>query len=351
MPNTIDPAARDKYLLEVTAGPSYDSSTHSQVPVNSAKPTLIESNLLTAYLHVRIRDYHGLPPDSPPTCPYFQHASHTSDRYSISYSFVPKRRIAGSDLVMGFDYDHSVKHQLPPGTKTALKIATSWLDPGLYADPYAEEPYLYGAALSSWFAFSIGDPISRSPASQQLSRLLQTEENNNDSFVITEGATGPSGHDIRSKLHMPSSFKKRRKHFLSPDALQAFTFEEGRMYHADFFNPHLDFANFALRLPGFSVSVARYVDERTHHLRFVLKEKEGDEAPAEYSQTLSTTTTTTAAATKSHPIHTKSNNKDDENLKHDQTQQQQQPSNHAQIDAMHDSTVERYLQARCSNLT
>jgi hypothetical protein len=45
------------------------------------------------------------------------------------------------------------------------------------------------------------------------------------------------------------------------------------MYHADFFNPHLDFANFSLRLPGFSISVAKYIDEKTHHLRYVLKNR------------------------------------------------------------------------------
>jgi hypothetical protein len=49
------------------------------------------------------------------------------------------------------------------------------------------------------------------------------------------------------------------------------------MYHADFFNPHLDFANFSLRLPGFSISVAKYIDEKTHHLRFVLKNRSTEE--------------------------------------------------------------------------
>jgi hypothetical protein len=49
------------------------------------------------------------------------------------------------------------------------------------------------------------------------------------------------------------------------------------MYHADFFNPHLDFANFSLRLPGFSISVAKYIDEKTHHLRYVLKNRATEE--------------------------------------------------------------------------
>lgn len=180
--------------------------------------------------------------------------------------------MSGSDLVMGFDYGHSIRHQLPPGFKYAMKIATSLLDPGLYSDPYSDQPYLYGPALSSFFAFQIGEKTSVMSPSDQLSRLEQDSAN-----VIEEGAYG-SGVEIRKILNMPPKWKKRRKFFLDAKALADFTFEKDRMYHADFFNPHLDFANFALRLPGFSISVARYVDEKTHHLRYVLKNRKTEEA-------------------------------------------------------------------------
>ena len=76
---------------------------------------------------------------------------------------------------------------------------------------------------------------------------------------------------------MPSNWKARRKFFIDQSRLGKFTFEKGRMYHADFFNPYLDFSNFSLRLPGFSISVAKYIDEKTHHLRFVLKSRESGE--------------------------------------------------------------------------
>lgn len=258
--------------MAVTAGPSYDPSSHDQVDVNGQDATYVESDFVSAWVRVRIKDYHGLPRNSPSTSPYFSHKQHTSDRYSVAYSFIPKHDIPGSDIVMGFDYSHSVRHQLPPGTKYAMKIATSLLDPGLYSDPYCDEPYLYGPALSSWFAFSIGDLVQDTPAKTQLFAL-----DSNDSGVISEGATGPSGDSIRNRHEMPSKWKKRRKHFLDTKALSSFTFEKGRMYHADFFNPHLDFANFALRLPGFSISVAKYVDEKTHHLRYVLKNRKTGE--------------------------------------------------------------------------
>ncbi|KAG9187560.1 hypothetical protein G6011_05431 [Alternaria panax] len=265
--NVVDPEARDKYLLQVTAGPSYDASEHEQVSVNGPDPTHVESNLVEAWIRVRIKDYHGLPRGSPASSSYFNHPQHTSDRYSIAYSFVPKHDMSGSDLVMGFDYGHSIKHQLPPGFRYAMKIATSILDPGLYSDAYSDEPYLYGPALSSFFAFRIGDRTSEVSAKDQLANLSQETDN-----VIEEGASG-SGKDVREVLSMPPKWKKRRKHYLNEQALAAFTFEKGRMYHADFFNPHLDFANFALRLPGFSISVAKYVDEKTHHLRYVLKNR------------------------------------------------------------------------------
>ncbi|KAH7381257.1 hypothetical protein DE146DRAFT_624421 [Phaeosphaeria sp. MPI-PUGE-AT-0046c] len=240
--NVIDPAARDKYLLQ-------------------------ESDLVTCFLKVRIKDYHGLPHGSPSSSPYFEHSLHTSDRYSIAFSFVPKQDFSGQDLVIGFDYDHSIKHQLPPGFKYAMKIATSMLDPGLYSDAYCDEPYLYGPALSGLFTLNVGEKTDKVSASDQLSLLAKQTGG-----VVEEGGTG-SGATIRKDQNIPSKWKKRRKHFLSADALAAFTFEKGRMYHCDFFNPHLDFANFSLRLPGFSISVAKYIDEKTHHLRYVLRNR------------------------------------------------------------------------------
>ena len=49
----------DKYLLRVTAGPSYDPSSHQVVAVNSGIPTSIQSSLCSASICVRIQNYHG----------------------------------------------------------------------------------------------------------------------------------------------------------------------------------------------------------------------------------------------------------------------------------------------------
>lgn len=284
----VDPAARDKYLLQgctartpnshstltqapVTAGPSYDPTSHSQVSVNSSEVHKVDNDLATSYLRVRIKGYNGLPKGAPENSPYFSHPLHTSDRYSVAWSFIPKRDIPGKDLVMGFDFDHPVRDRLPPGTKTAVKIATTVLDPGLYADPFSDEPYLYGPVLSSCFALRIGGKDVEQAVDEQLKRLDEESDG-----VVEEGAS-LSGDSIRSSHSIPESWKARRKFFLDESQLESFTFEEGRLYHADFFNPHLDFSNFSLRLPGFSISVAKYVDEKTHQLRFVLKSRASGE--------------------------------------------------------------------------
>jgi hypothetical protein len=251
----------------VTAGPTYEPKTHSQVSVNSSEAQKVDNDLATSYLRVRIKDYHGLPKDAPENCQYFNHPLHTSDRYSIAWSFVPKRDISGTELVMGFDFSHPVRDRLPPGTKTAVKIATTVLDPGLYADPFSDEPYLYGPMLSSCFTLCVGGKVDEQSADEQLKQL----DSENDG-VVEEGAA-LSGESVRSGQSIPSAWKARRKFFLDQKELEKFTFEKGRLYHADFFNPHLDFSNFSLRLPGFSISVAKYVDEKTHHLRFVLKSR------------------------------------------------------------------------------
>jgi hypothetical protein len=46
---------------------------------------------------------------------------------------------------------------------------------------------------------------------------------------------------------------------------------------ADFFNPYLDFSNCALKLPGFSLNVLKYVDDKTHKLRYVFMNREKGE--------------------------------------------------------------------------
>lgn len=256
----------DKYRLLVTAGPSYDTTTHNIVHVNTSTPTYIENDFLRAKLKVRIRGYKGLPSASPSTSPYFEDPLHEKDAYSIAFSFVPKVDLPSQDVAWGNDFDHPVRDRLPPGVNTAFKIVKEFVDPGLEMDAYADEPWLFGPALSCWFGFRVGDKVEGEMSQESIPEREEADD------VIHEGADG-QGEEVRKKFALPDNNEKRRKHFLNRSHREAFAFEKGRLYSADFYNPYLDFGSFALKLPGFSIKVIKYIDEKSHTLRYVFKNR------------------------------------------------------------------------------
>lgn len=310
-----------KYRLKVTAGTSYDPSTHVLVPVNASETVHLNSPHMLLSLCVRIRNFTGVPASSPPTAPYFSHPSHLSDQYSISFSFIPRVDIPGNHLIFGNDFDQPIRDRLPPGFNQALRIVKWLIDPGIDGDPYADQPYLYGPALSSWNYLWIGDKIIESGVEEAAG---DSNNNNNnvgpdaitneksgaaptmkdnwsnpdaDSFhslVVKEGgssssstpspSSSPSSHPpsssssgstIRSAHSIPATPSARQRHFLHPPNLDAFTFEKGRLYRSDFGNAYLDFNDFSLKLPGFSINMLKYVDAETHEMRYVLKSRHG----------------------------------------------------------------------------
>ena len=284
----VDQAAdHKKYRLLVTAGTSYDPSTHRIVPVNAPQTLTFETSSMIISLAARIRNFTGFPRSSPQTSSYFEHPNHKSDQYSISFSFLPKTSIPGTDLVFGNDFDRPIKDRLPPGFNQAFKIVKWFIDPGLEGDVYAEQPYLYGSALSSWNALRIGDKIiddpSTEPATEHKWKMPKM-----DCFhetVVEEGADG-SGERVRREASIPADPTARKRFFLNESHREAFTFEAGRLYQSDFGNPHLDFNEFSLKLPGFSLNVLKYVDSKTHELRYTLKNKRTDEVYAVVLYTL-----------------------------------------------------------------
>jgi len=294
------PASENKpahnYKLRVTAGLSYDTSTHVVVPVNASQTLDLNSQHMLLSVAVRIKKFTGLPTSCPITSPYFNHPLHKSDQYSISFSFVPKVDLPGNELVFGNNFDRPIRDRLPPGFNQAFKIVKWFVDPGLEGDPYSDKPYLYGPALSSWNILRIGEKIFEpetqgsngndqgdEPHPENESRRSKDSESwkipNVESFhevVVEEGAEG-SGSELRSTLSIPPDSSARKKHFLTESHRQNFTFEAGRLYQSDFGNPFLDFNDFSLKLPGFSLNVIKYVDEKTHELRYVLKNRTTDD--------------------------------------------------------------------------
>ncbi|EXJ61344.1 uncharacterized protein A1O5_11902 [Cladophialophora psammophila CBS 110553] len=281
-----------QYRLRVTAGPSYDSATHKVIPVNAPETLTFETSSIILSVCVRIRHFTGFPPASPVTAEkYFTSDLHKYDQYSISFSFVPKQDIPGEELVFGNDFDRPIRDRLPPGFNQAFRIVKWWIDPGLDGDVYADRPYLYGPALSSWNILRIGDeviPKEQLPSSSSSSdvedrddenhawKIPQEHTQNFHDAIVEEGGEG-TGLTLRSEANIPADPPGRQKYFLNRTNLSSFTFERGRLYQSDFGNPYLDFNDFSLKLPGFSLNVIQYVDSKTHELRYTLKNKRSGE--------------------------------------------------------------------------
>ncbi|QSZ29764.1 hypothetical protein DSL72_004281 [Monilinia vaccinii-corymbosi] len=250
----------ENYILQVTAGSGYDISKHQIVPVNQAKCVKIENELCEVDLNVRIQDYRGLPRSSPTTSPYFDLPPHdrNQDQYSIGFRFKPKRDISAEDLVFGNDFDHPIRDRLPPGFNAAFRFVKWMVDPGLDGDVYADEPYLYGPAASSFNVLYVGEGGESA-----------------DAGLVFEEGGDEEGEEHRMECGIPEGEAARKKYFLTEANRRDWDWEEGRTYGCDFFNAYLDFNNFSLKLPGFTMPIMKYWDGQG--LRYVLKDRKTGE--------------------------------------------------------------------------
>ncbi|KPM44590.1 hypothetical protein AK830_g1914 [Neonectria ditissima] len=258
----------DNYVLYITAGSGYDDTQHVQVPVNTAQPLRISSDLADIELNVRIQGYSGLPRDSPTTSPYFSAEPHAynQDQYSISFRFTPKKPsgdegagITATNLQFGNDFDRPIRDRLPPGFNTAMSIVRWWIDPGLEGDAYADKPFLYGPALSSFNTIYVGSGEF---------------DEAKGGLWFSEGGD-EAGLKAREEIGAPETDKARMKWALRADSKEKWVFEYDQTYGLDFFNPYLDFSNLALKLPGFQLPIMKYWDGQG--LRYVLRNKETED--------------------------------------------------------------------------
>ncbi|KAK0366554.1 hypothetical protein LTR91_020919 [Friedmanniomyces endolithicus] len=271
----------DNYYLKVSAGPDY---THqSPLPINTETPTRITSPHLTANLTLRIQNFRGLTSSGIPsphkTSPYFSSPQHAHDLYSIQFGFTLRNEdINGHDLVFGNDFDHPIRDKLPPGFQQAFNIAKYWIDPGLYGDVQAEEPYLYSPLLSSMNVLRVGPKDDR--AQEALEERRAAGGDGEEVQVLEEGGDA-DGEKWREENKFPGEAAARKKWFLTEQHLRDVTVERGREYSCDFFNPYLDFNDFALRLPGFAmipgitIPIISYWDGQP--LRYVMRNRKTDE--------------------------------------------------------------------------
>ncbi|KAI0549644.1 hypothetical protein F4679DRAFT_545999 [Xylaria curta] len=308
----------EKYIIRVTTGSDYNIDNHVVVPVNSHEIVRVSNDLIDAEINVRVQNYRGLPRNSPTTSPYFSLEPHATndDQYSLAIRFTPKRPsksrrqshssvtgskppsgsnhspnglssneeapaeekgdsetsekddeagISGHDLQFGNDFDHPIRDRLPPGFSYAMNIVKWWIDPGLDGDPYADMPYLYGPGLSSFNSIHVG----------------AGEQDPERGGLYFEEGGDEAGMEARRAIGAPDSAKERKKWALNNASKDKWVFEYGKTYCVDFFNPYLDFNEFSLRLPGFTLPIIKYWDgqglrarpKRSHTLRYVLRNR------------------------------------------------------------------------------
>lgn len=131
-------------------------------------------------------------------------------------------------------------------------------------DVYADKPYLYGPLASSINALWVGDKGTGNGDDHAAA----------EDEIIQEGGS-ESGMQLREEKKVPSGAAQRMKHFLTESYRKDWTFEEGREYRCDFFNPYLDFNNLALSLPGnFKLHLMSFWDGQP--LRYSLKHRTHD---------------------------------------------------------------------------
>jgi len=246
----------DNYRLSITAGPSYDKNTQQPLTVNGPSVAVSE----TTKVSLRIKDYTGLPSSSPASSAYFEHPENAKDTFSVAFSIVPAKDTPVDDLYFVIDTGHNPikKFGLSKGLiDSAFKVAKQFIDSSLHCDAAAEEPWVGGPVLQgATTTFRVGE----TPQGQG-----QWDAPGDD---MAEGAVG-SGKQERERIGLPDAADKRRKWF---GANSGFKLQKGRQYDFDFANGYIDWRNYALKLPGFSWSPLKHIGDKSHKVRFVLKD-------------------------------------------------------------------------------
>ena len=250
----------DNYRLSITAGPSYDKSQQKPLTVNGPSVPVSE----TTKVSLRIKDYTGLPSSSPATSPYFKRPENVKDTFSVAFSVVPTKDTPVEDLYFVIDTGHNPikKFGLSKSLiNTAFKVAKEFIDGSLHCDAFADEPWVGGPVLQgATTTFRVGETVQSG----------QWDAPGDD---MDEGAVG-EGKEERERCGIPEAADKRRKWFGNE---KGFTLKKGRKYDFDFANGYIDWKNYALKLPGFSWSPLKHIGDKSHKVRFVLKDVKSGE--------------------------------------------------------------------------
>ncbi|RUS34273.1 hypothetical protein BC938DRAFT_481495 [Jimgerdemannia flammicorona] len=246
------------FRLRVLAGPSI-SDLRPVAVNNDAEPMTINTPHIIGRLCVRIRDFTGIPnPGSSRTSPYFLQ---NNDQYSIQVQARFKRVWSADDIVFGNEFER--KLNLPPGSSIALRFV-QWFDPGFEADIFSDRPWAYSPLLVTMNALRVDrGELQEHPIRD--TNIVRSRELGLPAWPSLDGERVVESWEP-SILSLPqhgvlNDSSERRRHFSVQPNRQTFEITPEHVYDMDFFNPYLDFNNYALRLPGgFRFRVLDYWD-------------------------------------------------------------------------------------------
>ncbi|KAF9290164.1 hypothetical protein BGZ68_007748 [Mortierella alpina] len=293
-----------RYRLRVSAGPSPDPKALKPITVNDdANPLLIETDELIAQIVVRIRGldktlgYHeaqkqdGL--KSLPDSPWFTKPGGDNNLSSVQISCRFKREWPGDQIVFGNQFEKPLR--LPPFSSIALRFI-QYIDPGLQADIYCDRPWAFSPLIATMNTVNVtGWHLDK--ATKQ--KVEQEGQNKDKEHLESELPPWPSpegdhiledtsllfnkeserkaddsgGKEVLEEAKVPALDRSaRRSYFAKPANLSNHRYRPDQVYGFDFFNPYLDFANFTLKVPGFSVDITKYWDGQP--LTYIIKSKD-----------------------------------------------------------------------------
>ncbi|KAF9903952.1 hypothetical protein EC991_003170 [Linnemannia zychae] len=306
--------APTRYRLRVSAGPSADPKDLKVLAVNDdSSPTLIESDEFIGQIVVRIKGLdksfgykEGQEHDSLPLIsesPWFSLPGGDNNLSSVQISGRFKREWPGEQVVFGNQFEKPLR--LPPFSSIALKFI-QFIDPGLKADIYCDRPWAFSPLIatmntvnvSGWHLDKATQKKVEEHGQEQDKERLENElppwpspegehivedttllfQSDNKQHV--EQGEGTAARDVHEKEELTMAptqptvldTSARRSYFAKEANLIKHRYRPDQVYGFDFFNPYLDFANFTLKVPGFSVDITKYWDGQP--LTYIIKSQD-----------------------------------------------------------------------------
>ncbi|KAG0267666.1 hypothetical protein DFQ27_008446 [Actinomortierella ambigua] len=295
--------SHQQYRLRVSAGSSLQDLRVLNIN-DDAHPLFINTPDFVGQLCVRVRGlsksmwYEQAQVDDNltplPESPWFEGNDNLS---CIQVSGRFKKEHRGDDIVWGNEFERPLK--LPPFSSVAVKFG-QYIDPGLQVDLYSDKPWAFSPLLTTMNTINVTgwhmdehsqerakekgkeDAVERalppwpSPTGihivEDTSLLFFKLQKDDSRGSLTLKDDNQSTTAAMSAQTLSLSSEERKAYFTSQANLEKHTFMPDQIYAFDFFNPYIDFVNFTLKLPGFSLDAVKYWDGQP--LRYIAKTKD-----------------------------------------------------------------------------